>query len=1020
MFKSPAMSHFLRSFQILIVALFFLTAQLSHSQETLVKRGERPPIDLASVSSDSWEPGVIKIKLTETASQAKSLQRAIDHPQQINAIGLAAVDALNLQSGVTAIEETFYSPAFQTRNASRHQDWGFDRWFTLHLNESTDIPAIISAYLQLDEVDFAEPEFRKRLYNTLPDGTDPMVRLSADEILDRTTNDPRLNQQWHYHNTGQQNGTPGKDIDLFAAWEIETGNSDVLVAVIDQGIQYTHPDLAGNMWPGIGYNFATDSPNINPGDHGTHVGGTVSAVNNNGLGVAGIAGGTGANDGVRIMSAQVFSGNNSGGFHLAPIYAADNGAAISQNSWGYTSPNVYDQASLDAIDYFNINGGGAALSGGITIFAAGNDGEDALYYPGCYSGAFSIAATNNKDIRSWYSTYGDWVDISAPGGETNSVNARGVLSTISLGRYAFLQGTSMACPHASGVAALAVSLAYGELSADDLADILRSTTDDHYALNPSYIGKLGTGRLNAHSVLIEAQSWLSGIQNASGFIAEAVSNKEVQLSWSLNDAENPVIVAFSEVNQFGAILDNTAYSVGDTLAGGGEFLYKGSDTTFLHSNLQSATNYYYKIWAFDDTLGYSTGRKSSALTDCGAMTLPFSEGFESVSDLPACWAQEIEDGPEWIVGTGNGASNPANAHTGTKNVYFRSGNPFNDGLTTRLITPPMDMTGVNLAILNFYYTNPQRTYTSVIWQDKLKIKYKAELDDDWTLLKIFDTNVTSWTEVSLILPNLSDSYYIAFEGISYSGLGISIDDITINGEQLDGFLIMAEADGNGSIDPSGWIFVPAAESQQFNIDANIGHHISALLVDDVAIAEAENQSQYIYTFPTVDSAHAIMAYFMPDVYNVEVEIVPAEAGSVLITGQFFYGKSIKLKAEPSGSNYQFSHWVSNGDSLSSNNPFVFMLQSDTLFEAHFRLVTGLGNTLSDRIRVYPNPAHDLLYIDLPAKAFVQVFDLQGRLQFEANLPAGNKAVDLSGFNRAVYIIKMQFDDQVVTKSILRF
>ena len=1012
------MHHFLRNFQIFTVALFLLNVQLSHSQETRVIRGERPPIDLASISSDAWEPGVIKIKLTETASQRKSLQRTTD--QEISTLGLAAVDALNVQSGATGIVETFYSPAFKARNAGRHQAWGFDRWFTLQLDESADIPAIISAYLQLDEVEIAEPEFRKRLFNTLPDGTDPMIRLSADEILTRNTNDPRLYQQWHYHNTGQQNGTPGKDIDLFAAWEIETGNSDVIVAIIDQGIQYTHPDLQGNMWPEIGFNFANNSANINPGDHGTHVGGTVSAVNNNSLGVAGVAGGTGANDGVRLMSAQVFSGNNSGGFHLAPLYAADNGAAISQNSWGYTSPNVYDQTSLDAIDYFNLNGGGEALSGGITIFAAGNDGEDALYYPGCYSGAFSVAATNNKDKRSWYSTYGDWVDISAPGGETNSVNARGVLSTVSGGGYAFFQGTSMACPHASGVAALAVSLAYGELSADDLAEILRSTTDDHYDLNPAYVGKLGTGRLNAHNVLTEAQSWLSGIQNASGFKAEALNNNEVQLSWSLNDAENPVIVAFSEVNQFGPLLDNSTYSVGDTITGGGTFLYKGSDTIFLHSNLQSATNYYYKIWAFDDTLAYSTGRISSALTDCGAMTLPFSQGFESVSDLPACWAQEIEDGPAWEIGTGNGASNPPDAHTGTKNVFFRSSNAFNEGLTSRLITPPMDMTGVNLAILSFYYTNPQRNYTSVIWQDELQVKYKAELEDDWTLLRTFDTNVTSWTEVSLILPDLSDSYYIAFEGISYSGLGISIDDIVINGEQLDGFLILAEAEGDGSIDPSGWIFAPAAESQQFNIDATIGHHISALLVDDESIAEAENQSQFMYSFPAVDTTHTIKAYFMPDVYNVAVEVMPAGAGSVLITGQLFYGKSIKLKAESSESNYQFSHWVSNGDSISSNNPFVFTLQSDTLFEAHFSLVTGLVNTLSDRIRVYPNPAHDHVYIDLPSKAFVQVFDLQGRLQFEANLPAGNKRINLSEFHQGMYVIKLQFDDQLLTRSIVRF
>ena len=116
------MFHFLRNFQILTVVLLFVTAQFSHSQENRVIRGERPPIDLASVSSDSWEPGLIKIKLTEIASERKSIQRSAN--QQISAIGLAAVDALNVQSGVTNIVETFNSAAFNTRNTARHQAWG--------------------------------------------------------------------------------------------------------------------------------------------------------------------------------------------------------------------------------------------------------------------------------------------------------------------------------------------------------------------------------------------------------------------------------------------------------------------------------------------------------------------------------------------------------------------------------------------------------------------------------------------------------------------------------------------------------------------------------------------------------------------------------------------------------------------------------------------------------------------------------------------------------------------------------
>jgi subtilisin family serine protease len=249
--------------------------------------------------------------------------------------------------------------------------------------------------------------------------------------------------------------------------EHRKGNSDVIVAIIDGGIDYNAcNDLAANMWDGIGFNFVNNSSTIIAHNHGTHVAGTVAAVTNNSVGVAGVAGGSGSGDGVRLMSCQVFTASSSGGFHIAPVYAADNGAAISQNSWGYVSAGIYSQPVLDAIDYFNAHGGGNALDGGITIFAAGNSNSSGQWYPACYSGAFSVAATNNQDKKAWYSNYDTWVDISAPGGETNSVTARGVLSTLNGNAYGYYQGTSMACPHASGTAALMASLGYGELSAE--------------------------------------------------------------------------------------------------------------------------------------------------------------------------------------------------------------------------------------------------------------------------------------------------------------------------------------------------------------------------------------------------------------------------------------------------------------------------------------------------------------------------------------------------------------------------
>ncbi|MDD3568690.1 MAG: S8 family serine peptidase, partial [Bacteroidales bacterium] len=490
-----------------------LMSSLTFAQGPVVK-GERPPIDLNNVPVEAYEPGMVQIKLKPTLE--KSVPDVLMTAEKSGYVvtGIGSLDKLNQTYGASVYKPLLHgmyevSPK-SAEFRERHKAWGFHLWFVVEVDSKADVKEMVKEYSKLDEVEIAEPVYKKRLIsNVIPDDKNNDREEEATKETKWTPNDPRYNEQWHYHNTGQQGGTVDKDIDLPEAWDIERGLSSVIVAVVDGGIQTNHPDLAGSMWSGKGYNFVTNSSTLQAHDHGTHVAGTVAAVNNNGTGVAGVAGGTGSNDGVRLMSCQVFTNTSSGGFNQAPIYAADNGAAISQNSWGYTSVNVYDQATLDAIDYFNANGGGNVLNGGITIFAAGNDNKTGNWYPGCYSGAFAVAATNNKDVRSYYSNYGAWVDISAPGGEqSSSTDPKGVLSTLTNNGYGFYQGTSMACPHVSGVAALLVSNAVRNgviLTNTQVANLLKNNVDNHYALNPSYTGMLGSGRLNAQKALVALQ-----------------------------------------------------------------------------------------------------------------------------------------------------------------------------------------------------------------------------------------------------------------------------------------------------------------------------------------------------------------------------------------------------------------------------------------------------------------------------------------------------------------------------------
>jgi subtilisin family serine protease len=457
-----------------------------YSQEAyVVQRGPRPAVILEDLPESSWVQGKVRIKFhPDLYSEISGTSLIADESGYVKTDN-PALDRLNQTFGVARYNPLF-DPLYKSNSSSiqyqeRHKAWGFHLWFELDLDTKANIVEVVNEFLLLDEVLACEPEYKKHLVSEDPGMNSNSSQKQLANILSGgwLPNDPDFGNQWHFNNTGQHSGTPGADIDLQAAWQIEKGNPEIIVAIIDGGIDYTHNDLAANMWVGIGYNFVNNTSTILPHNHGTHIAGIVAASSNNGIGVAGIAGGSGLGDGVRLMSCQVFTNTGNGGFHIAPVYAADNGAAISQNSWGYTSPGVYEQLVLDAIDYFNLNGGGGAMDGGVSIFAAGNSNTTGQFYPACYEGAFSVTATNNMDQKAWYSNYDTWVDIAAPGGEISSLINTGVLSTVINNEYTYYQGTSMACPHVTGVAALVISNAYAQLQNDHLAEILRNSADEY-------------------------------------------------------------------------------------------------------------------------------------------------------------------------------------------------------------------------------------------------------------------------------------------------------------------------------------------------------------------------------------------------------------------------------------------------------------------------------------------------------------------------------------------------------------
>lgn len=309
-------------------------------------------------------------------------------------------------------------------------------------------------------------------------------------IVKRTFDDPRLSQQWHYVNTAKE----GADINVQKVWDAyTTGSSDVIVSVVDGGVDLTHEDLRDNViaaGENGSRNFVKGNYTISADDHGTHVAGVVAAVNNNGKGGCGIAGGDAATHrgGARILSCQIFegySGASDSQTAAAMKWGADHGALVLQCSWGYSadvnedgkvsSSELADYKTMKipasdkaAIDYFikyagcDKNGDqlpDSKMQGGLVFFAAGNENID--YDPICaYEPVIAVGAFGKTGKKASYSNYGDWVDLGAPGGD-GSAN---IISTLPGNKYGGngWQGTSMACPHASGVAALLISFFGGE------------------------------------------------------------------------------------------------------------------------------------------------------------------------------------------------------------------------------------------------------------------------------------------------------------------------------------------------------------------------------------------------------------------------------------------------------------------------------------------------------------------------------------------------------------------------------
>lgn len=563
--------YYMKKIILLLLSVLWLSAC---SNDTLMDIPSTDEPDnnesIFSFSENDVAKGRMRIKLKEEPSG----QVAIRNVGGQVSTGIRALDGSATVLGITRMERTFpYAGKFEERTRKE----GLHLWYDVWYSDEVATTRAVSEVTILEGIEIVCPVPKVKLRNI------PVASELVESLMQTSTrgtelpwNDPEFGKQWNLDNPGTESWqVRGADIRLSEVWKQYNGDPRIIVAVVDEGIQWDHPDLAGNIWtnpgeiPGNGidddengyiddvhgYNFAKGTAQIRPQNHGTHVAGIIGAVNQNERGVCGIAGGNGTpNSGVKMMCCQILDGlfdeTNSPD---AIKYAADNGAVICQNSWGYTG-KIFP-ADKEAIDYFIKYAGcdndgsqlpSSPLKGGIMLFATNNNDNsspsDAT--PADYEKVIGVAAIGPNYEKGTYSNYGNYIDICAPGGRNRDYDVAAIYSTISGNKHAYMAGASMACPHVAGVAALVIEK-YGVgkqgFTADQLTEILLKSAYDVDTYNPKYIGRLGSGCVNAAGAL-QAE-----LPSNKPFLLKTSSATDGFLSFRVNSelAGNSVITIYN-------------------------------------------------------------------------------------------------------------------------------------------------------------------------------------------------------------------------------------------------------------------------------------------------------------------------------------------------------------------------------------------------------------------------------------------------------------------------------------------
>ncbi|MEW6773507.1 MAG: S8 family serine peptidase [Bacteroidota bacterium] len=624
-------------------------------------------------------------------------------------------------------------------------------------DDNADLQRIYKVYFtDISKVDAFINELNEKNYIEYAEKV-PITKLFI------TPNDPSYGSQWHLPKINAPN-----------AWNIYNGNSNITVAIVDNAIQITHTDLSANKWtnPGEtagnnidddgngfiddinGWDVADDDNNPNPPNttfnHGTHCAGDAAARTNNSTGIAAI----GWNLKIIAIKATRNAGN-SGSIEAGYdgiIYAARVGAKVISCSWGGTGSATTEQT---VINY-------AWNKGCIIVCAAGNDANSTPHYPAAYNNVFAVASTGSTDVKSSFSCYGTWVDISAPG--------ENIYSTVPNNTYGYMSGTSMATPIVAGLCGLVWSK-NPAMSPQAVLNCITTTAANIYTIsgNSSYSGQLGAGRIDAYQALLCAQSSTNNPP-----VANFTSDKQVICpgqSIQFTDASYFSPTSWSWIFQGGTPATSTSSNPVVSWSAPGTY-----------SVQLTATN----------ANGSSVMTKTAYVTVSGVTALPLTEGFQGSTFPPSGWVNDdkFQDGIAWTKNTSVGGFGTSNA-----SAYFDNYTGNARGVKDGLWTAKYDFSAVTSATIQFdvAYARYDATYS-----DTLEVLVSTNCGASWTSIyikggttlatapdytaNIFTPTSTQWRKESVVItPQVAGQGNVMFNFVNrgHWGQALYLDNINI-------------------------------------------------------------------------------------------------------------------------------------------------------------------------------------------------------------------------------------------------